>query len=261
VHADIAGNRSEFTLDTGAAGITITEGKAKQLGLTTYNPRRNDANAGAFTEREAIIPKIQIGPVALHDLVVSIIPSVGDSDNVGLLGFDFLAELGVRIDYEQQRVTVVDPAHFVAPTDKNLFQIDVRLGSFQPMTSVVFDGARADRMVVDTGAAGTFILQDHFTRRHPEVLHTRASGSAHYVGVGGAFDTDCWQMKHIKWGPIDFMDFIGYRVISKQSYTGDDDGVIGYDLLRYFTVVLDYMDGRIYLTQNHGSARSDGIDQ
>ncbi len=261
VHADIAGHRSDFVLDTGAAGIFITEGKAKQLGLTTYNPRRNDVNAGAFTQREAIIPKIQIGPVALHDVVVTIIPSVGDSDNVGLLGFDFLAELGVRIDYEQQNVTVIDPAHLTPPADKNVFQIDVRLGSFQPMTSVVFDGERADRMVVDTGGAGTFMLQDHFTSRHPHVLHTRAVSSTRFTGVGGDFKTDSWRMKHISWGPVDFVDFIGYHVTSKQSYTDDADGAIGYDLLRYFTVVLDYMDGRIYLTQNHGSAAGDGVEQ
>jgi predicted aspartyl protease len=261
VHADIAGHRSEFYLDTGAAGITITEGKAKQLGLTTYNPHRNDLNAGAYVEREAIIPVIRIGQLELHDVVVSITPKVGDDDDeIGLLGFDFLAELGVRIDYEQRKVTVVDAAHFVPPTDKNLIAIDVRLGTLQPMTSVVFEGVPANRMVVDTGAAGTFMLQDHFARRHPEVLHTRASGEANFVGVGGAFDTDSWHMKRIKWGPIEFKDFIGYRVISKKSYANDEDGLIGYDLLRFFTVVLDYMDGRIYLTQNHGSAESDGAD-
>ena len=80
-------------------------------------------------------------------------------------------------------------------------------------------------------------------------------------GVGGQFDTDAWTMRHIELGTIDLQGFTGYRVISKQSYSGNEDGLIGYDLLRHFTVVLDYMHGRVFLTTNHGGADTDSLSE
>jgi predicted aspartyl protease len=259
VHATVAGHPCDFFLDTGASGISVTPELAREAGLTTFNPERNNANAGSYVEREAVVPAIRVGQIEMHDVVVSIVPGFKNDSTSGLLGFDFLAQLGIRIDYERQTVTAVPGASFVPPADKNLIELDIRLGTFQPMTSATFDGAPANRMVIDTGGAGTILLFDHFARAHPEICRNGVPGLT-LLGVGGPFDVDGWRIRHIRLGPVDFTNFTIYQVGSKGSYAGDEDGLIGYDLLRHFTVVLDYTNGRIFLTQNHGAAASDGLD-
>jgi predicted aspartyl protease len=262
VHATVMGRPADFYLDSGASTITITPELAKQLGLTTFNHENNAENAGAIDSSQTVVSSIRVGPLEMHDVTVAIVPHIGDqTDVVGLLGFDFLAELGVRIDYERHVVTVVPGETQVPPSDRNVIELDVRLGTLQPVTSARFDGAPADRMIIDTGAAGTFLLFDYFARRHPEVFRQPAPRDVHLYGVGGTFDTDAWTIRHIHLGTMDLQGFTGYRVISKQSYSGDEDGLIGYDLLRHFTVVLDYTNGRVFLTPNHGGADSDSLSE
>jgi len=259
VHATVAGHPCDLVLDTGASGIAITPELARDAGLATFNPERNNANAGAFVEREAVVPAIRIGQLEMRDVVVGVVPGFKNDSSAGLLGFDFLAQLGIRIDYERQTVTAVPGTDFVPPADKNLIELDVRLGDLTPMTSVSFDGATANRILIDTGGVGTILLFDHFARAHPEIFRTGVPGVT-LLGVGGPFDVDGWRMRHIRLGPVDFTNFTIYEVGSKGSYAGDEDGAIGYDLLRHFTVVLDYTNGRVFLTQNHGAAASDGLD-
>jgi hypothetical protein len=260
VHASLAGHPCDFALDTGASAIFITPELAHDVGLKTFNPQRSTVNAGAYEARQAIVPVLRVGQLELHDVVVDVAPMPKGISVKGLLGFDFLAELGVRIDYERQTVTAVRGATFVPPADKNLIALDVRFGTLQPMTSATFDGAPANRIIIDTGGAGTILLFKHFTREHPEVFHHPAPGMGTYIaGVGGFVDVDGWRMQNIRLGPVAFTNFTVYRVESKDSYAVNEDGLIGYDMLRNFTLVLDYPDGRIFLTQNHGGAAGDGL--
>jgi aspartyl protease family protein len=262
VHASIEGHPCDFYLDSGASSIAISPEVARAAGLTTFNPMRNGVNAGTIEQREALVHTLRVGPLELHDVAVTIVPSVagGPDGQIGLLGFDFLAELGVRIDYERQVVTAVPGTSFVPPTDKNLIELDVRFGTLQPMTSASFDGAIANRLIIDTGSAGTILLFDHFARAHPEVFRNPAPGLGTYLGgVGGFFAVEGWRMRAIRLGAVNFTDFTVYRVDSKHSYQVDEDGLLGYDLLRHFTVVLDYSNGRVFLTPNHGAAASDNL--
>jgi hypothetical protein len=51
-------------------------------------------------------------------------------------------------------------------------------------------------------------------------------------------------------GNVSFKRFSGYLVDSRSSYSGDADGVIGPDFLRFFDVHLDYPNGTVYLVPN-----------
>ena len=81
-----------------------------------------------------------------------------------------------------------------------------------------------------------------------------------YYGVGGAIDTRPYQLASVKLGHLNFQDFVGFRVTSCQSYDwGSDDGIIGTDFLRLFTVGLDYANGRVYLVPNAAGRKAMGI--
>ncbi len=259
VHATIEGRKIELLLDSGADGITISPAWAKELGLTVVNAR-NVLVARAVDIGQAIVPSLNIGPVSMHDVVVEVLPAGGrlsQSSFDGLLGFDFLAELGVQVDYQHGTVRVVRGDSQAPPSDPSTISLNVRLGDLVPLTSITIDGARADRMVIDTGGSGSLLLFDYFSRRHPEVFRARAYNVPTLSGVGGNVDIDAWNLNKITLGRISFTNFTGFRVLSKQSFAINDDGLIGYDFLRYFTVVFDYTHGHVYLTRNSGAAPPD----
>jgi hypothetical protein len=93
----------DFLLDTGSAGIAIEAGTAHQLGLAFYNKSRS-IDAVEHDSYDAVVPSMSVGPLAMKDVAVGILPDPLDQRQgikvVGLLGFDFLATLGVTIDYE-----------------------------------------------------------------------------------------------------------------------------------------------------------------
>ena len=147
---------------------------------------------------------------------------------------------------------------------KYVFALDARMGDGSPYVSVTINGALSERFAVDTGGAGTFMIFDAFARKHPEALVDKGGGGSlrdmQYFGVGGQIETRPYQLGSVKLGPLNFVDFVGYRVTSAQSYAGsDNDGIIGTDFLRLFTVGFDYANGRVYLVPNTAGRKAMGI--
>jgi len=266
VRVNVQGRGLDFILDTGASGITIDIGVAKQLGLAMYN-ERSTVTAQRYTTARTLIPEMRVGDLVMRDVAVQAIPQGQDETSsikvVGLLGFDFLAELGVTIDYEHKRVTVVPDTSYTPPADPHTTALDVRLGSGVPMTDVQINGARAERFILDTGGVGTFLIFDYFARRYPQALKDEGEGRrmrpVRLLGIGGAFETTPYQIAALQLSNIRFTDFVGYRVATAGAYAGNSDGVIGADFLRLFTLGLHYGESRVYLVPNQTGRKAMGI--
>lgn len=255
VRVDIGGRGLDFILDTGADGITIDDDVVKQLGLKSYETHSNPLNAQRYSESATIVPEMSVGPLQMRDVAISTIPDIGEElpheyKAVGLLGFDFIADVALKLDYAKGTVTAISPEAFVAPDAAQSFAIPVRLGSGTPATDVTINGALGERFTIDTGAAGGMMIFDYFARRHPEALKDeggRAASRIYFSGVGGEIKTDPVQLQSVRIGPVDFTDFIAYKVTSK-SYSMSEDGVVGPAFLHFFTVYTDYANSQLYLT-------------
>ena len=161
----------DFVLDSGASGIVVDTNVAKRAGLRLYGEHAHVV-AGRATYARAVAPELHVGPLAMRDVMVGVIPLGWTGKRGGriggLLGFDFLAQLGVTIDYAQRRVTVVPGSAYVPPSGPETTALPARFGRGIPLVTASFDGAVAERMGLDTGANGSFLLFDYFTRPNPE---------------------------------------------------------------------------------------------
>jgi predicted aspartyl protease len=266
VRVMINGRGLDFVLDSGASEITIDSRVARELGLPEYG-RRSAVTAGRYTTARTIVPEMRIGSLVMRDVAMQEVPHGWNVDPsvkaVGLLGFDFLAELGVTIDYENERVTVVPEPSYVPPTDKHTIPLDVRVGSGTPMVSVSVNGAVGERWVLDTGGAGTFMIFDYFARRYPEALRDQGGGGdarqTELYGIGGTIDARPYQIASLRLANLNFTRFVGFRVTGRNSYAESDDGVVGTDFLRLFTLGFDYGNSRVYLTPNKSGRAAMGI--
>jgi len=256
VRVNVGSRGLDFLLDTGASGIALDEGIAAELGLKLYAPRSNGVNAGRYVSESAIVPEMQIGALSMRDVVVQTIPHLGADRMgqykiVGLLGFDFINAVSLKLDYEKGQVTAYDPATFAPPVDPQMNVLDVRLSGGQPLTSVSINGAVGERFVIDSGAYGGVKIFDYFARRYPEALADEGGvGAARQVehrGVGGTFDVRTYRLSVVRLGDINFHDFLADVVATRSAYGTDEDGLIGTDFLHLFTVYTDYRNSRIYL--------------
>ena len=250
VRATIAGRPVDFKLDTGSAGIAIDTDAAKRLGLKLIN-HRIVVNAQAADVYSAVVPSITLGPVAMHDIVVSTAPikfkDTWSSDVVGLLGFDFLATIGLTVDNEHQRLIATPLDVYQPPAGPNVVPVDIRLNTHVPTVSVGLDNVVADRFVVDTGNGfGSYLVFDYFMNRHPNVGERSGQTIAGH-GVGGDFTARSFFVHSFRLATYNFQDFNGFRV-GGGSYPQPEDGSLGTLFLVLFNIDFDYAHGRMYLT-------------
>jgi predicted aspartyl protease len=260
VRVVINGRGLDFALDTGAASIAIDKDTADELKLTlTKVP----------TGARAIVSEMHIGKLTMRDVSVHVVPSIPSGDSrvktVGLLGYDFLAGLGVTIDYQHRRVSVVPEAAYAAPlAADHLIPLDVRVLDGVPNVDVTINGVLADRFSIDTGGTGSIMINNSFARKHPEALVDKGGGGnlrrMTFTGVGGNLRTVPVQLGSVRIGPFNLVNFLSYLITSESIYMGGD-GTIGPDFLRLFTLGIDYGKNRVYLVPNDLGRSAMGLDQ
>jgi hypothetical protein len=246
----------DFLLDSGAGSIVIDPDLARDLDLQLVNPTVV-TNAQSYVGYRTVVPEMRIGTLQMHDVPVSVAPiSAGgpiDVKKLGILGYDFFAQLGVTIDYQHNHVHVVPSDAFVPPSDPSTFTFDVRLDSHVPMVTVTVPGAVADRTIIDTGCDCTFAFFNSFASRYPEAFG-RILGATAVYGAGGRVGIAVYRFHELHMGAMRFNDASAER-FPPRSYTFDADGLVGSHLLSLFTVDLDYAHSRIYLTPSVGAKR------
>jgi len=253
VRLEIARRGLDFLLDTGAATLTIDQSVARQLGLTIRG-RATQMVAGSFETGRVIVPSIAVGPLTMRDVVMRTAPFASHEAQgtriVGLLGFDFLAAVALRIDYAGGIVEAMRPGTLVAPVGAT--PLDIRLNSGTPVTRATIGDATGDDFIIDTGAAFPYVVFQRFARAHPEAI--RAAGDGHTSfgsGVGGSMPYRAVGSKRLALGTWLVDDVPGVEALAPNALGFDnEDGLIGATILNKFTVSLDYAAGRLYLQPN-----------
>jgi clan AA aspartic protease (TIGR02281 family) len=250
VRLTIAGRGLDFLLDTGASMLTIDEDTAAKLGLNVYG-RTTQTVAGSFTTGRVVVPAVSIGELTMHDVVMHTAPYASqegrDTRVVGLLGFDFLDAAGLKIDYANGIVEALRPGTLEAPAGATA--IDVRLNSGAPVTHAEIGEAPGDDFIIDTGAAFSFVIFQRFARSHPEVVRPEHEGRVQVAnGIGGTMSYRDALARRVELGTLTLPDVAGFEALSPNALGFDtEDGLIGADILKQFTVYLDYGASRVYL--------------
>jgi hypothetical protein len=260
VRLNVGGRGLDFQLDSGSSGIVFDRGVAQSLGLKGYGERVN-TTAGTYVESQVIVPEIAIGSIKLHDVAVYSLPFNyqlrEDLKVVGLLGFDFIDDAVIKVDYWNKKVTAIQPARFDAdiPGAK---AIPVSLDDRVPVVEAQIGDTMGEHFIVDTGSWTTLIFSD-FAKAHPDDVKDQGMGSVvksrfPYIfaeGVGGDLSLEPVQLKTFIFAAVDFHEQVVYRTVGAAAFEGDDhDGLIGYKFLRLFDVYFDYAHNRVIFVPN-----------
>ncbi|HZO87310.1 MAG TPA: aspartyl protease family protein [Chthonomonadaceae bacterium] len=147
----------KFMVDTGAGITMLMPDVAKELGLALGAKLNLGAGGGAAAGRVTRVASIQVGSARVKDVnvVVSDISSfralIG-ADLAGILGYNFLSQFQVTLDYGAQRLTLA-PASAPLPSGD---PAGLDIGPNVPIVEARIGGQKC-RMMLDTGAMWTIL--------------------------------------------------------------------------------------------------------
>lgn len=259
VHVRINGSKPQrFMLDTGSNATLIDPSLAAALKF--HSASESKGYFGVGNARQSIV---RLEPAARLELAGA------TADGIRLLGFDlsqvssveglqvrgtvggqFLQHFVVRIDYAAGRVTVFDPSFeyqgtgIVLPVtiDRQIFTM-VRI---HKSSGEVVEG----KFYLDTGTRTAISLNSPFVREHQMVEGERAIPVATIgVGMGGESLASVYRIPEIELGSLHVRDVVATASLDEKGVFADPKvaGIIGGELLRKFTVILDYPHQRVIL--------------
>lgn len=261
VRLNVNGRGLDFLLDSGSSEIVFDRKVTQELGLKPYYTSIG-ATAGVYVESQIVVPRIDVGQIAMTNVAASSLPfhynASGDTKVVGLLGFDFIADAVIHVDYFHHKVFAIRPDAFSIDSLVEPIEIPVALDDGVPMTEARVGDALGSHFIIDTGA-DDILLFSEFARAHKADIIDVGYGkqvnrdlpSISASGVGGTFRILPIQLKSFHFARVNFINFLVWQVESAPSFEGEDaDGLIGWEFLHLYDLYFDYRNGRLVLVKN-----------
>jgi predicted aspartyl protease len=261
-----------FVLDTGAPFSIIDMSLARELGIETRQTS-SARGAGSGTIAAASIRR-DSARIAGTDIVVPFsqamdfraLNAAGRMKLEGILGADFIDRFVLGLDYRDSVISVFDRAGFAYRGSGTVVPFTMSRGFiFVNGDLELLDGARIPgRFVVDVGASGALALAKPFVDENR--LRERAGRTIRREtgrGVGGVVIADVGRARSFSIGgttiehPIITLNGDSAGVFSNSSL---GDGNIGGDILRRFTVLLDYARKHLIFERHAGSEEPFEVD-
>jgi hypothetical protein len=266
VEAKVNGKPVTVVFDTGATNYLHTESLAR-LGLKAEGALPG-AGVGESKEDTGIvkIDTVEIGGLTVKKQVFAVASSAGwpaiegvDSD--GLLGYEVVKRVPTAIDYEREQMTFYRPGSFQGPTAAK--PIAFRFAEHIPEIDGSIDGLAA-RMHIDTGSRATIDLTGPFVEKNKlvEKYAPRYEATTGW-GVGGAARARLARAHTLALGD----QIVQEPVIELTSQTKGAfasayyDGNVGGEILRRFTLTLDYAHQKLWLERNGLASKPFAFDR
>lgn len=243
-------------LDTGAGPTVVDAPLVDSLGLRVTGQGRAQGASGSAPMRVLGEVPVRLGtldfpvPWAVSIAFADLEPAAGRNIDA-VVGHELFQRYVVQVDYAAGRIRLFEPATFPAP-DAPSVPLEVTGGAVFLPVQVQADGRTLDaRLRLDTGSASALTFTAPFVRAHgladgPGTLR----GASWGVGGRSVEVTRILERATLAGITLDAptatlsMDTAGVLA------GGEGDGLLGGDVLRRFTVTLDYGRGRMYLQPN-----------
>jgi hypothetical protein len=265
----VAGEPHDFALDTGAGQSFIDLGLAQSLGLhlgTRFAARGVGSGTIDGAQLDSVDARIAGTSIPVRIRAALDFARLPGARISGILGYDFIAAHVVVIDYANARMRVMDGSQF--RYDGAGTELRLTFANNHPHVDGAIRLADGEtipgRFVIDVGAAGALALSkpfvdSHGLRRRVGTTLRRPGGA----GVGGQTVAEFGRISALRFGsleldsPIAALHGDSSGVLSSG---GTFDGNVGGEILRHFTVYLDYPHSRMFLEPNSSFAEPFEID-
>ncbi len=253
----------DFVLDTGATSALFDAPEAAESLDVEIVGRAMVAGAGNEGPKPIDLARnvtFDVGGMTLTGAQLAITPAGGPplmpgSDWQGVFGDQLFTSTVVEIDWQQERLVLHDPQHYVAPSDVVAVPLRVAGGHVYVDATVVTEGevAKTLELVVDTGANHALSLAPSAGKRPSRKIADTTLG----YGLSGPLRGDVGRVRSLRLGETTLYDVLTNFPAHQLSTTihSGVDGNLGAEVLRRFDTIFDYANERMLLraTPNAGS--------
>lgn len=266
VPVEVNGDKLSFLLDTGV-NSTILFGITEADSLRVNNAK--PIKVRGLGEGEGVVAlisennELRIGDALdrNHSIYVIFEESLNFSTRMGIpihgiLGFDFFKNFVVKTDYTSRKLTFYDPTYYRKKQCKGCLELDLQFHNNKPYAKLKI--AALDKspeiitLLVDSGSSDALWLfeEEGVLPSDPKKYFDDFLGlgfSGNIFGKRSKID-DVWvgdfNLKEVK---VAFPDKSATEGIK---FFEERDGSIGGDLLKRFTVIMDYRSNKMILKRN-----------
>jgi len=247
-----------FFLDSGAGSSVVTKAWAEQIGLASEGAMRAVGAAGtnslALAKNVVLsLPGVELPMPSVTVLDAGGMPQPGRAWD-GLLGYDMLSRLVVRVDYERKEITIIDPAAFVPGDHASALPLTF-LGNWPLVPARIQLPGREPietKCFIDTGAGGLMLSTPFANTNHVLDAVTKTTSSSIY-GTSGGSQRLSGRITGLELGPYLLRNpTAGFSLDTKEGALASPDigAIIGGEILERFTITFDYPHHRILLEPN-----------
>jgi hypothetical protein len=244
-----------FIFDTGATSV-LDDDHAQSYGIAVKGALPGGGFGSDVTAMGlAKVSSVSIAGLTLPDQVFATSASSGwiaveGTDSAGLLGYEFVKRAVLSIDYANRTMTFTKPSAFQPPV--GVPAIPFTFEQHVPMVAGSVDGIPGE-FEIDTGSRGSLTLMKPFADAHQLVQKLGASTLATTgYGMGGPSKSLLARAAAMTIGPVEIkhpvinvvMDSAGAAAATHTA------GNIGGDILKRFTLTLDYGHQTLWLQPN-----------
>jgi predicted aspartyl protease len=243
----------EFILDTGAGTSLIATELADKLKVKVLGSKQGQSAGGAVSVSLAKLDSVSVGNAQLPDVDVGIVDLKHIGAAVGAkidgdLGYNFLKSFRVSIDYEKCQLRLDDPRKLDV-FNRGGTEVGLRLAN--PAKPLILVEVHANRQgpfqfAIDTGTSTTAITPELAKRLGVAAspIGQGTTAGAHVAVTAGMLDSFMVGGAKTEKMPVVVADF--FAVLS-EAVGARLDGIVGYNFLRNYKVVIDYPNERLSL--------------
>ncbi len=256
-----------FILDTGAGGPVLDIEITKELGLKIIG-KFEGRGAGEGTQE---VNFVTLESVRLGDLVIDSVSAatiglkpLSKYEGMpveGILGYDIFSKFVVKVDYENQKLTLYEPSSFKYEGKGGI--LPITLEESHPHIKAKVDDQYEGNFVIDTGARSSLVLSTPFVRKYNLGAKTGKKIDVFSgIGIGGKAPGTVTRVKSIEIGKFNIPAPVTTLSSSEKGAFASEkiDGNIGGGILKRFTVIFDYPNQRMILEPNGNFAYEDDFD-
>jgi predicted aspartyl protease len=237
----------EFILDTGAGTSLLSSDLAKKLKIKIISTKEGQSAGGKISVSLAKVDSLAVGQAKLDDVDVGIVDLTHIGNTIGTkidgdVGYNFLKHFRITIDYHDCEIRLDEPRRIQRLGRSSKAEVPMRLASLAKpllLVDVHANGHGPFQFAIDTGTSTTAIAPE-LARQ----LGLKSSPVGPLTTGGAQVNVTAGTLESFKVGRAGVDDLVvvvaDFFGTLSQAVGAKLDGIVGYNFLRNFRVVMDY---------------------
>jgi predicted aspartyl protease len=237
----------QFILDTGAGTSLLSSDLAKKLKIKIISTKEGQSAGGKISVSLAKIDSLAVGQAKLDDVDVGIVDLTHIGKTIGTkidgdVGYNFLKHFRITIDYHDCEIRLDEPRRIERLGRSAKTEVPMRLASLAKpllLVDVHVNGHGPYQFAIDTGTSTTAIAPEL-----AQQVGLKSSPVGPLTTGGAQVNVTAGTLESFQIGRAGVDDLIvvvaDFFAMLSQAVGAKLDGIVGYNFLRNFRVVIDY---------------------